>query len=219
MLIHECFGPVFDTFRWSCANEDNMIFLHQLCDKRNDCDNGSDERNSLCIEADFDVTLGAIYCVLIYLITGSIIYVIIDTGTQLQIISDPLNDSQENNKNKSLNNVEKSCKEEEGNNEEEDMVNKLDFLFDICKHYCNSVKKVKKIKYEHKRKVIDAYGKCHLEGEEVFRFFHCLKCLSLDPTFLKTCQLIVDEIYMAEIDHHHCGNIEKALLCIKQHLR
>ena len=155
-----------------------------------------------------------------YLITGTLIYLIIDTGTHVKDLPPTINqDGQESIADQSIPNKETPLEEAE-KKDEDDMVDKLDFLYNICKHYCNAVKKIKKLNYEHRRNISDTYGKCHTEGEnQSFRFFQCLKALSVDPTFLNTCQLVVDEIYRIEIDHHHCGNNEKALLCIKQHLR
>ena len=223
--VYECRGPVFDTFRWDCGGPTNQhIFLHQVCDQHCDCANGADENKSFCHEANFEATLAGIYCTIIYLITGSLIYLIIDAGTHIKDVvpPKPSGDEYVTMWRKSVNNKDptKNLEEETENTEEEVIGNQLDFLFGICKHYCNSVIKVKKLKYDHLRKITDFYGKCHSDGKGgVFRFFHCLKCLSLDPTFLNTCHLIVDEVYRTEIDHHHCGNNERALLCMKQHLR
>ena len=152
------------------------------------------------------------------------IYLIIDAGTHINqfVPSKPSGDENVTLWRKSMNtkDITTNLEEEKENQEEEIMGNQLDFLFDICKHYSNSVKKFSKLKYDHSRKITDFYGKCHSDGKGgIFRFFHCLKSLSLDQTFLNTCQLIVDEIYRTEIDHHHCGNNERALLCMKQHLR
>ena len=222
-VIARCRGPDFHTFRWSC-NDDQQIFLHQVCDERCDCINGADEDERFCNEANFEITLAGVFCTIIYLITGSIIYLIIDAGTHIKEFLPPKPTGEENvtlwRKSMTARDLATTLEEEKENEEEEIMGNQLDFLFDICKHYGNIAKKVSKLKYDHLRKITDFYGKCHSDGKGgVFRFFHCLKCLSLDPTFLNACQLIVDEIYRTEIDHHHCGNNERALLCIKQHLR
>ena len=223
-IVYKCRGPVFDTFVWNCSGNQQQIFLHQVCDKQCDCDNGADESETLCNEANFEITLAGIYCILIYLLTGSLIYVIIDTGTHIKTFKLPKPTGEENvtmwRKSMTTKDIAANLEEEPENQEEEIMGNQLDFLFDICKHYCNFVQKVSKLKYDHLRKITDFYGKCHADGKGgVFRFFHCLKCLSLDPTFSNTCHLIVDEVYRTEIDHHHCGNNERALLCLKQHLR
>jgi len=179
-----------------------------------DCRDGSDENIALCVEGSlhidgqyvyvFEIALGGIYCIAIYLVTGTLIYMIIDMVIK--------------NKNGLVANGEVGLEDVE-NKHEEERGNHLDFLFDICKNYSNSVKKAKKLRNDHKQKIIDAYRKHHSEEQGVCHFFHTLMCLSLDPTFLRACQLMVDEIYRAEIDHHHCGNNERALLCIKQHLR
>ena len=213
---------MFETFLWQCVNEDKKIFIHQICDGDPHCERESDEDTALCFEGNFNITLGGIYCLVIYLTTGSLIYCIVDIGTKIKNSPPQLSqDGQDKITDHSspTKEVTSEGEEDKEDKEEDETVNKLDFLFHICKHYCNSVKKIKKLNYDHRRKISDTYGKCHSEGEDVFRFFQCLKCLSVDPTFLKTCQLIVDELYRVEIDYHHCGNNEKALICIKQHLR
>ena len=218
MVVQECFGPVFDTYNWRCYNGDQALLLNQVCDQKSDCKDGSDERVCRGNEVAFDFVILGIYCTLIYLVTGFLIYRIIDFGTRLVPFQNicsvnygiPINGAFETNIASSSKHETKA--EEDGN------CNKFSFLYDICKHYCNLEKRITKLKLDHRQKNIVIYSKCHGEKDEMYLFFKILKSLSLDPTFVKTCQLVVDEICKIEVEQHHGNDNEKALNCIQQHI-
>ena len=219
MVVQECFGPVFDTYNWRCYNGDQPILLNQVCDQKLDCKDGSDERVCRGNEVAFDFVALGIYCTLIYLVTGSLIYHIVDFGTRLVPFPNicsanygiPKSSAFETN-NASSSNDETKTKEDEG-------CNKFSFLIDICKHYCNSEKRITKLKLDHRQRIMVTYSKCHTETDDIYLLFKILKSLSLDPTFVRTCQLMVDEVYKIEVEQHHGNDNEKALNCIQQHIR
>ena len=166
MVVQECFGQVFDTYNWRCHNDDQPILLNQVCDQKSDCKDGSDERVCRGNEVAFDFVLLGIYCTLIYLVTGSLIYHIIDFGTRLVPFSNicsanygiPINSAFETNDASSTNDEPKT--------KEDENCNKFSFLFDICKHYCNSEKMITKLKLERQvRKIICPPP--HLKGSQV----------------------------------------------------